>query len=107
MTTTQPTATPNKEDEELARKIRDITKVMLIALSEWQAGAPVDYYSAKVKGRQELFDLMQSHTTSQLKAQLDRLEEQSVYGEYDKSDDESYQGDVIPRSAIRKEREQL
>lgn len=47
-------------DEELEKQIRDITKTMLIALSEWQAGAPVDYYTAKQKGRRELFDLVQS-----------------------------------------------
>lgn len=60
-------------DEELKQKIRDITKVMLIALSEWQAGVPVDYYSAKVKGRQELFDLIKSR--DQQIANAARLEE--------------------------------
>jgi len=64
--------TPNKEDkgasqiehpltdEELKRKIEEITQTMLIALSEWQAGSVVNYTSIKAKGRQELFDLIKS-----------------------------------------------
>lgn len=45
------------EDEELQKRIEEITQTMLIALSEWQAGQPVDYHSAEVRG-QELFDLI-------------------------------------------------
>jgi hypothetical protein len=47
-------------DEDLKHKIEYITQEMLIALSEWQAGVAVDYHSAKIKGRQELFDLIKS-----------------------------------------------
>lgn len=47
-------------DEELARQIEIITQTMFVTLSEWQAGVTIDWYSAKVKGRQELFDLFNS-----------------------------------------------
>ncbi len=55
-------AQANNSKTELPQRIEQITQTMLIALSEWQAGQPVDYHSAKTKGRQELLALIESAT---------------------------------------------
>lgn len=59
----------NTSEEELKQKIHDITQTMLIALSEWQAGAPVNYEGEKIKGRLELFELFKDY---QLKDRAER-----------------------------------
>lgn len=47
-------------DKELEEQVRAVTQTMLIALSEWQAGAPVDYHTAKKEGRSKLVTLIKT-----------------------------------------------
>lgn len=55
-------------DDELEKKINDITQTMLIALSEWQAGVPTPYNVIKQQGRDDLHKLVKEH---ELDARID------------------------------------
>lgn len=55
-------------EQELEQRVHDITQTMLIALSEWQAGVPVDYHTAKQLGRSELVSLIKSQKQSHEKS---------------------------------------
>lgn len=45
-------------DGELAQQVETITQAMFVTLSEWQAGVAIDWQSAKVNGRAELVNLI-------------------------------------------------
>lgn len=61
-------------EDELTKQIESITQAMFVTLSEWQAGVPIDWHSAKVKGRADLLDLIR---TEKLKL-LDEVIHQST-----------------------------
>ena len=47
-------------EDDLAKQIESITQDMFVTLSEWQAGVPVGWHSAKVKGRADLLALIRT-----------------------------------------------
>ena len=54
------TDTNQASEDELAKQIESITQAMFVTLSEWQAGVPIDWHSAKVKGRADLLTLIRT-----------------------------------------------
>ena len=59
-----------KPSKDLDEQIDEITQTAFIALSEWQAGLPVDWNSAKLKCRAELRELVEQR---EREASIDEL----------------------------------
>jgi len=52
--------TNQASEDELTKQIKSITQAMFVTLREWQAGVPIDWHSAKVKGRADLLALIRT-----------------------------------------------
>ena len=74
--TTNTTDTNQASEDKLAKQIESITQTMFFTLSEWQAGVPIDWHSAKVKGRADLLALIR---TEKLKLLAEVRERKHLY----------------------------
>ena len=74
-------------EDELEKQIESITQAMFVTLSEWQAGVPIDWHSAKVKGRADLLALLRNEKLKLLAEVRERVVGEDTQNPYSKSSD--------------------
>lgn len=84
------TDTNQAGEDELAKQIESITQAMFVTLSEWQAGVPIDWHSAKAKGRADLLDLIRTEKLKLLAEVRERVVGENERGTITNPDIPSY-----------------